>query len=127
MGRILQGFGNLVKTRFNRIRVTENDPNQWVGKTILASKELDDEPEEVVIQTVKGCLGMGQMSEAQRNRLVKSFEINGTHIVSIYSFYVQILEGRLPTPEEEAEFELATQITKIKEIGPKDGSSQKEP
>jgi len=116
MGRIIQGFGNLVKTTFRRHKLEVENPEQWIGKTILASKELDGELEEVTIQDVKGCMGLGAMPEAQRARLVKTFQINGTHFVPIFSFYIQLIEGRLPTPEEADEFELATQITKIKDL-----------
>lgn len=116
MSKFGQRFWNVVRTPFKKLNLSEGDPNVFKGKIVMAQKEFDAPFEEVVVNDVRGCVALGEMTEAERARLVKSFQINGTHYCSIQSFYWQILEGRLPTPEEIEEFELATQITKIKEI-----------
>lgn len=96
------------------------EPTKFKGQTIQAQKELDGPLEEVVIESVLGCAAMG-LEKEQENRLVKYFQINGSHFCHMLSFYMQ-LEGdengvkRLPTKEEIDEIELATQIVAIKEL-----------
>lgn len=83
----------------------------------MASPEWELPPEPVIIEDVRGCaaLGLDDNPEKQK-KMIKHFQINGTHFCSIYSFYVQMLENRMPSKEEEQEFEVATDIIKVKEI-----------
>lgn len=93
------------------LQLEEADPRRYIGKTIIAHKELhDEEPEEVTIKTI-----LGSMPHP------KYFEVNGTHFVHTLSFYEQVLNNRLPSKEEIDEFELATEIKTIKEVP--DGSA----
>lgn len=115
MGKIKRFWSN-VRALPKRMNLKEATPTDFVGRTILAQTDFDAPFEEVVISDVRGCLGLGNMPEAERSRLIKSFQINGTHLVGIFSFYTQLQEGRLPTEEEEAEFQLATQIEKIRPL-----------
>lgn len=97
-------WNSIVKTVFPRFRLEDAaNPQQFVGKTVLAQLDFDQPFEEIKIREIKGSL-----------KHVKHFEINGTHWVSMFSFYTQLLEGRMPTPEEEQEFDLATQIKSIR-------------
>lgn len=91
-------------------------PNKFIGETVWASKEFGGAPEEIIIKNVAGCAGFGKMTEAERSRLLRTFEINGTHFCSMFSFYMQLMDGRLPTAEEEADFDLASDIKGMKEI-----------
>jgi hypothetical protein len=107
-------WSSLVRAVFPKAELPLHDPNRYIGRTILAVKEEGAEPEEVIIQDVKGCAGIGA------EHLKKSFQINGQYLVSMFSFYTQLLDGRLPTPEETEEFELATDIVRIKDLNGKE-------
>jgi hypothetical protein len=105
--KVKQYWSNLIRTPFRKMKLGVDDPNVYVGRTILAQPELGAEPEEVTIQHVVGCVAP---------HLNKYFQINGTHFCHMFSFFKQVLENRLPTKEENDEFELASQITKIRDI-----------
>lgn len=108
-------FSRVTKATFQKLKLHDaNDPRQYIGKTIMATKELDSEPEPVVISDIKGCVA---------EHLNKYFQINGTHFCHMFSFFTQLMEGRVPSKEEMDEFELASQVTKIREI--KDGATKK--
>lgn len=110
MSKAKQYWGNLIRTPFKKMRLEDaNDPRQYIGRTVLAAKP-GQEPEEVTIKEILGNL---------KNQ--KQFQINGEYLVTMFSFFTQLLDGRLPTAEEEAEFELATDITDIKPLGKKNG------
>lgn len=102
-------WNSLVRTVFPRYDMTNaQNPMNYIGEYVLARKELDQPDEKIKIEDIKGSL-----------KHVKYFEINGSHWVSMYSFFTQMIDGKVPTPEEEAEFELSTQITKIRETNGK--------
>lgn len=106
-------WNSLHQVRFKKIRLEDSaDPRQYIGQKVLAAKEMGAEPEQIEIKHVLGSVAHP-----------KYFEINGTHWVHMYSFFTQMMEGRIPTPEEMDEFELASQITKVKELndGKKEG------
>lgn len=109
-GRFFSAVTKMVFPKMNL--AASSDPRQYIGKTVLAKKELDQPYEEIKIREVRGNLANE-----------KCFEINGTHLVSMYSFFSQLIDGKLPTLEDEKEFELATQITRIKKI---DGKKEKD-
>ena len=92
-------FWNAIKKKKAKIALDESDPRQWLGKSCLASDTVNGELEEVQIKSIVGSMVYP-----------KHFEINGTHLVPVLSFYIQMMENRLPTEEEAEEFELATQI-----------------
>lgn len=87
-----------------------------LGKKIQATNVATGQTELVTVESIRGCLAAGDMPEEKRLELLRSFEINGTHLCPMLSFFIQVEEGRLPTPEEEQEFNLATQVVAIKEI-----------
>lgn len=94
------------KTLFPKIKLDDvGDPRVHLGKMVLAQKTLDSPFEEVKVNSILGNI-----------KHLKHFEINGTHLVSMFSFFTQMDEGRLPTKEEEAEFELASDVKDIREI-----------
>lgn len=102
-------WNSLVRTVFPKYDLANaQNPMHYIGEYVLARKELDQPDEKIKIEHIKGSL-----------KHVKYFEINGSHWVSMYSFFTQMMDGRVPTPEEESEFELSTQITKIKETNGK--------
>ncbi len=107
MGKVKQFWGQLVRTPFKRFSLhkAEATPNEFIGKTVLARREMEGPDEPVEIKTILGNV-----------QYPRFFEINGTHFVSILSCYLQIFEGRVPTEEETEEFNLATDIVKIKEL-----------
>lgn len=105
-------WSRVTKTVFPRLRLQESNPQAYIGKTVLAQKSFDEPFEEVKIKAIVG----------NRN-FQKHFEINGTHLVSMFSFFTQMIDGRLPTPEDEKQFEDATQIKRIEEI-PQNGSKE---
>lgn len=80
---------------------------------MLAQRELVLPFEEIKIRDIRGCVAQ---------ELQKYFQVNGTHLVSMFSFYMQMEEGRLPTQVEENEFNLATDIKDIRKI---DGGQEK--
>ena len=97
----------LTRALFSKVKLEDaSDPNLYIGRVILARPEMDAPDEKIVIEHIKGSL-----------HYQKFFEINGTHWVSMLSFFLQMIEHRLPTEEEAADFELATQITGMKGIG----------
>jgi hypothetical protein len=110
-----QFWNSLVRTTFKRHRLDDAiSPQAFIGKSVFAHRGgVDGELEEVQIASVQG---------SKDKDLQKYLEINGSHLCHTLSFFSQLMENRLPSDEEIAEFELATQITKIKEI--KDGSTQ---
>lgn len=111
-------WNSVVRTVFPKLALTDfGDPRQYIGKRVLAVKELGAPEEDIVITHIQGAAGAGA------THLQKYFVINGTHFVHMYSFFTQMLEGRAPTKEEMDEFELASQIKDIKEV--KDGQTQK--
>lgn len=99
-------WSRVTKTIFPKLKLAAHDPMQYVGKTVLAQKEFDQPFEEIKIRDVKGSI-----------RYEKYFEINGTHWVSMISFFTQMLYGRFPTKDEANDFEEATRIKVIEEIG----------
>lgn len=117
--RVKAFFGKVFNTTFKKMRLEDSiHPDQFIGRTILASRHLDEAPEEVTIKNVQGCAAIG-LKDEEKARLLKCFQINGTHIVSMLSFYTQLIDGKLPTAEEEAEFNLATDIKDIRETNGK--------
>ena len=86
------------------------DPTQFIGRQIKARKERDQPDEDV---TIKEVLGVRAITDPA---LVRWLQINGTHLCHALSFYTQLLENRIPSDEEIAEFDLATDIVKMKEI-----------
>lgn len=113
MRKTIKGFGQLVKTRFNRIRLQDDQvsPEKFIGNTILARRSRDAEDEPVVVKDVVGIRAVTDP------KLAKWFQINGTHMCHMLSYFTQNLEGRVPTDAELEEFELASDIVKMKEIG----------
>lgn len=96
-------------TPLRKIKLQDQiNPNQFMGKKLLARRAIDGTDEEVDIQEIKGSL-----------RYPKQFQINGSHFCHMFSFYSQMLDGRVPTDEEMAEFELASDVKGIKEINGK--------
>lgn len=105
-------WSSITRQVFPKMKLHElGDPTIYAGREVLARKEMDAPDELITIKTAQG----------SRVHL-KHFEINGTHWVSMCSFFMQMIDGRVPTPEEEAEFELATQVKEIRSI---DGKKEK--
>lgn len=113
MKKAIRGFGSLVKTSFRKIRLQDEQisPEKFIGSTILARRAMDADDEEVVVKDVVGIRAVTDP------KLAKWFQINGTHMVHMLSYFTQNLEGRVPTDAELEEFELASDIVKMKEIG----------
>lgn len=102
-------FWNSIKkvTPFARMKLEDaQDPRSFIGRSVLARKTLSDPDEEVIIADIKGCIAAD---------LIKHFQINETHICSMFSFYTQMLENRTPTDEEMNEFDLASDVKDIRE------------
>lgn len=109
MSKTPNRFWNSIKkvTPFARMKLEDAlDPNQFIGRKVLARKTLSDPDEEMTVEDIKGCVAP---------HLIKHFQINGTHICSMFSFYTQMLENRTPTEEEMNEFNLASDVKDIRE------------
>ncbi len=100
-------WNSLTRATFKKFKLEDAiSPNAFIGKTVFAHKGAPDgERESVKIESILGS-----------KRWTKCMEINGTHLVTMLSFFTQLMEGREPSPEENAEFELATEIKDIREI-----------
>lgn len=106
-------WSKLTKLAFPKYSLEDAvSPLAFVGKSVVAHKASPDGPEEKVV--IKDILGSRQWP--------KYFEINGAYLVHAFSFFSQVMDNRMPAKEEMDEFELATQITQIKEIGDKNGT-----
>lgn len=115
MKRAKAYFSRVTKAAFRKLQLHDShDPNSYIGRKVMARRELDLPDEEIVVSDVKGCVA---------EHLQKYFQINGTHFCHMFSFFTQMLESRVPSDEEMAEFELASQVKKIREI--KDGQAKK--
>lgn len=105
-------FSKVTKVVFPKLRLQDAaNPLQYLGQTVLAQKEFDEPFEEIKMKDIRGNVAHP-----------KHFQINGTHLVSMFSFFMQMEEGKLPTQDEEDEFNLATDIKRIKRT---DGTEKK--
>lgn len=112
MGRY---WNSLTKAVFKKHRLDDAiSPLAFIGKSVVAHKGAIDGPEERL--EIKSILG------SKAKELARYLEINGSHLVHSLSFFTQLMEGRVPTQDELNEFDLATDVVKIKEI--KDGQTQ---
>ncbi len=107
MGKLQRFWSNVRKLpkRMNLSGPGIVDPREFIGRKVWAKPDLEAPAEEIVLQDIAGSI-----------KHVKFFEINGTHWVRMDSFYTQMLENRLPSKEEEEEFELATEIKDIRPL-----------
>jgi hypothetical protein len=108
-------WNSLTKATFKKVKLDDAiSPNAFIGKAVtaqLGGKEGSEE--EVIIKSVGPCIGQG---------LEKYLTVNETHVCHTFSFFSQLMEGRKPTDEELSEFELASDVVKIKELS--DGSTK---
>ncbi len=108
MSRVKRYWNSLAKnvSPLRKVKLEDaRDPSDFIGRTILARTSLNSSDEPIVIADVRGCIAKD---------LIKHFQINGTHLVSMFSFFIQMLEGRLPSQAEEDEFNLASDVKDIK-------------
>lgn len=108
-------WSSVTRAVFPRMKLQEaGNPNVFAGRTVMARPELDAPDEKITIFDVKGCAAITGMDLALRERLIKHYQVNGTHYCHMFSFHTQMEEGRVPSDEELAEFELATNIKSIR-------------
>lgn len=93
------GFERLFKKNpdvaFGAVPKPQSLEELGIGKSIF----VNGQTEKVKIETIKGCIGMGN------DAATKNFEINGKYSVSILDFYTQVTEDRRPTEEEQTEWD----------------------
>lgn len=65
------------------------DPREFIGREIV----VDGVQQPVTIEHV-----LGNIAHETH------FEINGEHLVTMLNFYLQMMENRIPTPQEEVEW-----------------------
>lgn len=113
-------WSSVIRTPFKKMALQDaNDPRRFIGKTVLAQPNLDADAEPIKVKEVVGVRAVTDP------KLIRYYQINGTHLCHMLSFHLQVEEGRVPSKEELDEFDLATDVVKIKEIGGKDGKKAK--
>jgi len=116
MGKIVKGVFGKPFRKMKLALGAIDDPTHYIGHMLQAKATKDGAYEWIKVETIRGCAALGHDEKSEDfKRLIQSFEINGTHLVTMFSFFTQMHENRVPTEEEEAEFSLMVP-TKIEEI-----------
>lgn len=108
-------WSSVTRAVFPKLKLQDaHDPRSFIGREVYARPELDAPDEALIVRDIRGCAAITGMDLALRERLIKHYQINGTHYCHMFSFHTQMEEGRIPSDEELAEFELATNIKSIR-------------